>query len=130
MRAAAHRVRGDALVELVDDRAQEALERGDVGADPAGAVGDPGPGRAGQATQPGGVGDQLLGLRGELGEVGLQRGVVVRVGEGLVPPCQPSGDPLGELPVDRGRSPASYLSCRFGYWGASTLTRYADDHGR
>jgi len=30
--------------------------------DPAGSIGDPGPGRAGRRPQPGGVGHQLLGL--------------------------------------------------------------------
>ena len=45
------------------------------------------------------VGDQLLGDRGELGEVGRERGVVVRLGERLVA-GGPDGHPLGQGPVD------------------------------
>ena len=53
--------------------------------DPPGPVGDPGPRRAGERTQPGGLADQRLGLRGELGEVGLERVVVVHSANGSRP---------------------------------------------
>ena len=48
--------RAGAGVELVGERPEQPLERADVGVDPAGAVGDPGPGRTGQRAQPGGLG--------------------------------------------------------------------------
>ena len=44
-----------ALAELVGERTQQPLEAVDVGVHPAGAVGDAGPGRAGEAPQPGGL---------------------------------------------------------------------------
>ena len=94
----------DALVEPVGERPQQPLERRDVGPDPPGAVGDPGPGGAGERAQAGGLGDQLLGLGGELGEVGRERGVVVRLGERLAA-GDADGDALGERPVDGDRSP-------------------------
>ena len=81
------------------ERAQQPLERGDVGAHPAGAVGDPGPGGTGQRAQAGLGRHELLGLGGELVEVGLERGVVVRLGERLAS-GDADGDPLGQLPVD------------------------------
>ena len=61
-RAARARRCADAFAEPVGERAQQALERRDVGPDPAGPVDDPGPGRAGQRAQTGRVGRQLLGL--------------------------------------------------------------------
>ena len=94
-------------------------------------VGDPGPGRAGPRAQPGGVGHQLLGLRGQLVEVGAERVVVVRVGE-RVAAAGPDGDPLGEVPVDRiahAVSPRARLLVlelagpRDGYFGRTTLFR-------
>ena len=85
LRDGRERAAGHALAELVDQGAEQALERGDVGPDPSGAVGDAGPGRAAERAQPGGLGHELFGLRGELGEVGVERVVVVGLGERLAP---------------------------------------------
>ena len=80
--AAGHRgegVGGDLLIQPIGDGPQQPLERRDVGAHPALAIGDPGPGVARQAPQPGGLRHLLLRDRGELVEVTSQRLVVVRL---------------------------------------------------
>ena len=101
---------------------QQALERGDVGLDPAGAVGDPGPGRAGQRRAARWLADQLLGLRGQLGEVGRERVVVVRRRRRARVPATRIGHLLGERPSRR-RPPWSTRSCGVrGSW--TTLMRY------
>ena len=82
------------------ERPQQALERRQVGPDPARTVGDPGPGGAGGRAQPGLLGDQLLGLGGELLEVGAEGGVVVGLGQRL-PAGDAYGDALGRVPPDR-----------------------------
>ena len=52
-RTAVRQPLGQPLLEPIGDRTQQALERGDVGLHPSGAVGDPRPGRAGERPQPG-----------------------------------------------------------------------------
>ncbi len=116
-----HRRQGvgvEALAELVDQRAQQALERGHVGPHPPRSVGDPGPGRAGQRHQPGLVGHQALGQRGQLGEVGLERFGVVRLAERLAP-GHAHRHPLRRGPIDGAGHGQS-----LGYRGATTLRMY------
>jgi hypothetical protein len=101
------RAGADLLAEALEDRAQETLERREVGPNPPRAVGHPRPGGAGERSQAGLDDDQLLGLGGQHVEVGLQRVVVVRLGEGLAA-RHADGDLLGEAPVDgAGHAPAT-----------------------
>ena len=76
--------------------------------------------RAGPASErrPVASAHQLLGLGRQLLEVGLQRGVVVGLGEGLTA-RDPDGDPLGQVPCDGVRSRYRLL----GYFRLTTLTR-------
>ena len=84
-------------VQLLEVGADQPLEAGHVGVDPPGAVGDPGPGRARGRAEPGGRGHQLLGLGGQLLEVGLEE--VGPVGGGQVAAApDPSGHPFGGVP--------------------------------
>ena len=74
--------------------------------DPAGPVGDPGPGRARRRAQAGGLGHQLLGLGGELLEVPLEEVGPVGGGQAAAAP-DPAGHPLGGVPAPRHRRPDS-----------------------
>ncbi len=71
---------------------------------------------SGQRDESGLRRDQSFGLLGELGEVRLERVVVVRLAEGLAA-RHPYGHSLGDSPVDRGGH-GQFL----GYLGATTLT--------
>ena len=83
-------------VEPVEVRAQQALERGHVGPDPAGPVGHPGPGRARGRPQAG-LGHQFLGPGGQLLELLLQGSPVV-AGRRAGAAADPFADPLGHGP--------------------------------
>jgi hypothetical protein len=113
--------RPEPLPEPLGEGAQEAAERRQVGPDPPGPVGDPDPRRPGEGTKPRLLGHQLLGLGGEGGEVGLERVVVVGLGQGLAP-CDPNGDPLRHIPSDRVVGNGLVRHC-LGYRAATTLMR-------
>jgi hypothetical protein len=88
---------GQPLLEPIGDRTKQSLERGDVRLHPSGAIGDPRSRRTRIRPEPGALRDKVFGLRGELGEVRLQRRVVIRVGEGIVASCEAFRQP----PVDQ-----------------------------
>ena len=87
-------------VQLLQVGPDEALEAGHVGMDPSRPVGDPGPGRARRRAQAGRRRHQLLGLGGELLEIGLEQVGPVRGGE-ATPVPHPAGHPLGGFPSHR-----------------------------
>ena len=96
--------------ELGGQRSQQPLERGQVGIDPAGAVGDSTPSRARERPQARAALDQILGLLGELREVALQAVSVPGRRVGLAAGCAQRDAP-GEVPVDG-------ISCVCGVGGA------------
>ena len=74
----------DLGLHLVESGRKQPPKRRHVGVDPHRPVGHLGSGGAGQRTKPGLGGDELFGLRGQLGEIGAQARIVDRgVGEGL-----------------------------------------------
>ena len=90
----------DPTFEPVGHGPEQSLERRDVGADPAGSVGDPSAGGTRKRAQAGLERDQFLGLGGESLEVRVQRGVVIRGGERFVA-ADPNRHALGHVPVDQ-----------------------------
>ena len=90
----------DVLVHAVGQRAQQALEGRHVGPDPRPPVDDAGACRGGR-PQADGLGHELFGLLGGLGEVAAdrtdRRRAKIRLGAAL---GHPEGDPLGQIPVD------------------------------
>ena len=82
-----------------DERAQQALQGGQVGPDPVGPTDDTGPGVTGQRPEARGGGDQVLGARRVAVKLGGQTVEVVGTTE-RSPVGYPDGDPLGQIPVD------------------------------
>ena len=93
-----HRAPGHPFADTGGERFEQPAHRPHVGRHPRGAVDDLRARRA-RCAKPGVVGDELLGERGDRGEVGAQRLGEVRRRQ-RISPGNAAGDPLGEAPVE------------------------------